>query len=365
MKAITKSQGLRLERVRASKQYQGGTFRNASGATPDLKGNTFATMGEYFAGGQQRKPPGLLPSTSPLAGWAQAPDSGLRLTWLGHSTVLIELDGARVLTDPVWGERISPVKLVGPKRFQPAPVELEKLPDLDAVVVSHDHYDHLDKPSIQKLAKRDVPFFTSLGVGAHLEKYGVPPERITELDWWETAKVPNTDVVITAAPSQHFSGRGLADRNHTLWSSFIVKGPKHSTFFSGDTGLTEEYREIRERIGPFDAVLLEIGAFHESWGQIHLGPKNALEALKLLGGGLLLPVHWGTFNLALHAWDEPAETMFELAPKCGANVMMPILGAPTEPHRYEGLDPWWRNVKALDEVAGRQPALTRHRHSGR
>ncbi len=347
MRAITKSQGLRLERVRASKQFRDGLFRNTSGATPDLKGNAWSTIGEYVAGGQVRIPPGPLPWVSPLGGWTRSPDSGLRLTWLGHSTVLIELDGVRVITDPVWGQRISPVRFAGPRRFQPAPVELEQLPELDAVIVSHDHYDHLDKPSIEKLSKRDVPFFTSLGVGAHLEKYGVDPQRITELDWWETAKVPKSDVVISAAPSQHFSGRGLRDRNTTLWSAFIVKGPKHQVFFSGDTGLTEEYSEIGRRFGRFDAVLLEIGAWHESWGQIHLGPKNALEALKLLGGGLLLPVHWGTYNLAMHAWDEPAEQLFELAPKAGANVMMPVMGSPTEPVRYEGLDPWWRSVKAV------------------
>ena len=347
MNAITKAQAVRLERVRASKQFKDGFFHNTSGAKPDLKGNTFATIGEYVAGGQQRIPPGLLPSLSPLAGWQRAPDSGLRLTWLGHSTVLIELDGVRVITDPVWGQRISPVKFAGPRRFQPSPVEIEQLPELDAVIVSHDHYDHLDKPSIEKLARRDVPFFTSLGVGVHLEKYGVAPARITELDWWETARVPESDVVITAAPSQHFSGRGLRDRNRTLWSSFVVKGPKHSVFFSGDTGLTQEYAEVRQRLGPFDAVLLEIGAWHESWGQIHLGPANALKALELLGGGLLLPVHWGTYNLAMHAWDEPAETLFELAPKANAKVMMPIMGLPTEPNRYEGLVPWWRDVKAL------------------
>ena len=348
MRAITKSQGLRLERVRASKQWSDGVFKNTFGVGPGLKGGkTLSTMGEFFAGGQERIPPGLLPQVSPLAGWQRPPDSGLRLTWLGHSTVLIELGRVRVITDPVWGRRISPVKFAGPRRFQPAPVELEQLPELHAVIVSHDHYDHLDKPSIEKLARRDVPFFTSLGVGAHLEKYGVAPERITELDWWETAPVPKSDVVITAAPSQHFSGRGLSDRMKTLWSSFVVKGPKHSVFFSGDTGLTKEYADIRARLGPFDAVLLEIGAWHENWGDIHLGPKNALQALKLLGGGLLLPVHWGTYNLAMHAWDEPAEQLIELAPKAGANVMMPLLGNPTEPTRYEGLDPWWRAVKAV------------------
>jgi hypothetical protein len=184
----------------------------------------------------------------------------------------------------VWGERASPVSFAGPKRFAPVPVPIGSLPPLDAVIVSHDHYDHLDQPSIVALAKLDVPFYTSLGVGAHLQSWGVPAERITELDWWESAQLLRGDLSITAAPSQHFSGRGLGGRNGTLWSSFVVKGPRHAVFFSGDTGLTQEYAEIRTRLGPFDLVMLEVGAFHPAWGDIHLGPENALEALTLLGG---------------------------------------------------------------------------------
>jgi L-ascorbate metabolism protein UlaG (beta-lactamase superfamily) len=204
------------------------------------------------------------------------------------------------------------------------------------------------------MARLPVPFFTSLGVGAHLEKFGVAPERITELDWWEKASIPRSEIEIVAAPSQHFSGRGLANRNTTLWSSFIVRSSRHKVFFSGDTGLTEEYREIAAKLGPFDVVMLEVGAFHESWGDIHLGPANALEAHQLLGGGILLPVHWGTFNLALHAWDDPAEQLVELAPKRGSRLMMPVLGSPTEPSRFERLDPWWRR---LTEPRHSKPAL--------
>jgi L-ascorbate metabolism protein UlaG (beta-lactamase superfamily) len=185
-------------------------------------------------------------------------------------------------------------------------------------------------------------------VGAHLQAWGVPAERITELDWWEEARVPGTEVSITAAPSQHFSGRGLGGRNATLWSSMVVRGPKHSVFFSGDTGLTPEYGEIRHRFGVFDLVLLEVGAFHEAWGDIHLGPEHALEALSLLGGGKLLPVHWGTFNLAIHAWDEPAETLLRLAPEHDAQLVMPMLGQPVEPARAESVKPWWRSVAALE-----------------
>jgi L-ascorbate metabolism protein UlaG (beta-lactamase superfamily) len=336
---------LRLERIRSSPRFRDGLFRNTANTSLGFEaGRAFGVLGEYFHGGQQRMPPAPLPSVDPLPLWLKANETGLRMTWLGHSTVLIEIDGVRVLTDPVWGDRASPVRFAGPKRFQPVPVPISKLPPLDAVIVSHDHYDHLDKPTIRELAQLPVLFFTSLGVGTHLEKFGVAPERITELDWWEKAAIPRSEVEIVAAPSQHFSGRGLANRNTTLWSSFIVRSSRHKVFFSGDTGLTNEYREIRDKLGPFDVVMLEVGAFHPSWGDIHLGPANALEAHALLGGGILLPVHWGTFNLALHAWDDPAEQLVELAPKKGSRLMMPKLGLPTEPSRLDSVDPWWRQV---------------------
>ena len=343
-----RSQGARLERVLASPRFHEGIFRNTAAVAQGLKpGTALSTMGEFFRGGAVRTPPGRLPTGDPLPLWARAPDTGLRATWLGHSTVLLELDGLRVLTDPVWGERASPYGFAGPKRFQPMPVELSRLPPLDAVIVSHDHYDHLDHATILELARTtEVPFYTSLGVGAHLEAWGVPAERITELDWWESARPPRGELRITAAPSQHFSGRGLGDRNRTLWSSFVVETPRHKVFFSGDTGLTPEYGEIRQRLGPFDLVMLEVGAWHPSWGDIHLGPENALRALELLGGGALLPVHWGTFNLALHAWDEPAETLLRLSQERGTRLVMPWAGVPVEPARVEGVDPWWRTVGA-------------------
>lgn len=320
------------------------------------KGTALPTMNEYLFGGQRRAPHAPLPSLSPLDGWARPIEAGLRATWLGHSTVLLEVDGRRVLTDPVWGERASPMRFAGPKRFQPVPVALAALPALDAVIISHDHYDHLDLPTILELARRDVPFVTALGVGAHLEAWGVPPDRITELDWWEAHELRG-GLSITAAPSQHFSGRTVGARNSTLWSSFVVRGSKHAIFFSGDTGLTPEYQEIGARLGPFDLVMLEVGAFHPAWGDIHLGPENALEALSLLGGGIFLPVHWGTFNLGLHAWDEPAETLLELAPKRGARLVMPRLGEPIEPAHVERIEPWWRGVAVLERQAtARKPS---------
>jgi L-ascorbate metabolism protein UlaG (beta-lactamase superfamily) len=337
-----RASGLRLERMNSSPRYANGTFHNVAPVSPGLKkGSVAPTISEFLCGGQRRTPPGPLPSTSPVPHWSRPPETGLRATWLGHSTVLLEIDGLRVLTDPVWGERASPVTFAGPKRFQPVPAPIAALPPLDAVVVSHDHFDHLDYPTILELAELDVPFVTSLGVGAHLEAWGVPGARITELDWWESTELRG-GLTIAAAPSQHFSGRALHGRNLTLWSSVVVRGPRHAVFFSGDTGLTPEYAEIRHRLGPFDLVMLEVGAFHPAWGDIHLGPENALRALTLLGGGSFLPVHWGTFNLAIHAWDEPAETLLRLAPAHGARLVMPRLGEPVEPSRAERVTPWWR-----------------------
>jgi len=223
------------------------------------------------------------------------------------------------------------------------PVSLREMPPVDVVIVSHDHYDHLDYPTIRALAKTNVPFVTSLGVGAHLEYWGVQAQRITELDWWQSYAVPNTGVILTAAPSQHFSGRGLKDRNATLWSSFAVRSPQHAVFFSGDTGLTTEYQLIRERLGPFDVVMLEVGAFYPAWGDIHLGPDNALKAHAMLGG-IFMPVHWGTFSLAMHAWDQPAERLLELAPHTDTQLLMPLLGQPVEPAHAEKVKPWWREV---------------------
>jgi L-ascorbate metabolism protein UlaG (beta-lactamase superfamily) len=362
MKSLgAKPQGLRLERMQASKLWTGERFRNLHPIIPGLRdpNATMPTISEFLCGGERRVPLRPLPSMSPLDAWGKAPGSGLRATWLGHSTVLIEIDGLRVLTDPVWGRRASPTRLAGPKRFQPVPVPLRALPPLDLVLVSHDHYDHLDYPTIRELAKRDVPFVTSLGVGAHLEYWGVRPERITELDWWESHRLPNTGLTVTAAPSQHFSGRGLKDRNTTLWSSLVVRSERHAVFFSGDTGLTTEYQAIGEQLGPFDLVMLEVGAFHPAWGDIHLGPENALKALALLGGGAqsppFLPVHWGTFSLAMHAWDQPAEKLLELAPKAGAQLVMPHLGEAVEPAHAEKVSPWWRAVDADAVTAAPEP----------
>jgi L-ascorbate metabolism protein UlaG (beta-lactamase superfamily) len=357
MKTLGKhASGMRLERMKASLRFRDGGFHNLLPIPAALRSGAMPSIGDFLCGGARRTPSVPLPVQDPRPVWGTASETGLRATWLGHSTVLVEVDGVRVLTDPVWGERASPLSFAGPKRFQPVPIALSELPALDAVLISHDHYDHLDYPTIVELAKRDVPFVTSLGVGAHLSSWGIAEERITELDWWETFTLPGTELAITATPSQHFSGRGPRSRNTTAWSSFSVRNGRHSFFFSGDTGLTPEYALILERLGKFELVMLEVGAFHPAWGDIHLGPERALDALALLGGGSFLPVHWGTFNLALHAWDEPAETLVSLAPERDVHLVMPRLGEATEPSRYERVEPWWRPAAKLAEKS--EPATS-------
>jgi L-ascorbate metabolism protein UlaG (beta-lactamase superfamily) len=315
---------------------------------------------EYLFRKQGKRPPAPFPIESPLETWGRRASSGLRVTWLGHSTTLVEIDGYRILTDPVWSDRISPVSFIGPRRFQAVPVSLADLPPLDAVLISHDHYDHLDFPTVRelaRLARRDgasgqprPAFYTSLGVGERLERLGIEPDRIVELDWWEQATVPESGLTFTAAPARHFSGRTPFDRNRTLWSSWVIGTENRRVFFSGDTGLTDEFTTIRDRTGPFDLVMLEVGAFHPSWGDIHLGPENALVAQRRLGGATLLPVHWGTFDLALHAWDEPIETLASRAGESGARVVTPRLGSAIEPSQIERIEPWWRSLARSPEL---------------
>ncbi|HEY5950244.1 MAG TPA: MBL fold metallo-hydrolase [Kofleriaceae bacterium] len=336
------SSGERLERVRASKQFRDGRFHNPTRGLPVVRGNSWSITREFFFGGKRRVPQAPLPIESPLESWTRRAQTDLRVTWLGHSTLLIESGNLRLLTDPVFGDRVSPVSFAGPKRFHPVPATIAQLPKLDAILVSHDHLEHLCKTSIVELAKLRVPVITSLGVGAHLEKFGI--ETIVELDWWERHAMG--DLSFTAVPAHHFSGRGLSDRNTTLWSSWVIETARHRLFFSGDTGLHDGFAAIGERFGAFDLTMLEIGAWNPAWGDIHLGPGNALRAFEMLGGGTLLPIHWGTFDLGLHPWDEPAETLLSLAEQTGARILTPRLGRPFEPAHADAPFPWWRGVRA-------------------
>jgi len=280
------------------------------------------------------------------------PRSGLRVTWMGHSSTLLEIDGVRVLIDPVWEERASPFAWLGPKRFFEAPLRLEELPRIDAVLVSHDHYDHLGGKTVERLvgldAVKGARWVTSAGVGKVLRKFGVPEGRITELDWTQSVNVAGgelgVEVTITAVPARHFSGRSLWNRFETLWSSFVLVGARHRVFYGADSGEWDGFSDIGQEYGPFDLTMLEVGAYNELWRSIHMGPEGAAKAFAAMGGsGLLMPIHWGLFDLALHAWREPIERITELADRIGMRLWSPEPGAPTEVVAGRELrSGWWK-----------------------
>ncbi|MEU8527348.1 MULTISPECIES: MBL fold metallo-hydrolase [Streptomyces] len=342
--------GERMERIRRSPNFADGVFQNPVSAQHRPSGSTAVEMAKIYFEKEarvRRAPTGTIPvHPTTLADLAKPPVSGLRLTWMGHSSVLAEIDGHRILFDPVWGDRCSPFDFVGPKRLHPVPLPLAAMGPVDAVVISHDHYDHLDLPTIKALASSDTYFVVPLGVGAHLERWGVSAGRLRELDWNESTEIG--DLTLTATPARHFCGRGLRNQQHTLWASWVVAGPEHRIYHSGDTGYFPGFQEIGAAHGPFDATMIQIGAYSEFWPDIHMTPAEGVRAhLDLQGGapaGVLLPIHWGTFNLAPHPWAEPGEWTKYEAGEAAQAVALPRPGQPFEPAGKLPTDPWWRGV---------------------
>lgn len=343
--------GERMERIRRSPNFADGVFQNPEGtrAARPSPGSMSGLLRTYLRKEERvlRAPTGTVPVyATTLADIDTPPASGLRLTWMGHSTVLAQIDGRRVLFDPVWGERCSPFDFAGPKRLHPVPVPLASLGEVDVVVISHDHYDHLDMPTIRALTGTGAVFAVPLGVGAHLEHWGVPADRIRELDWNESTEVAG--LRLTATPARHFCGRGLRNQQHTLWASWVVAGSEHRIYHSGDTGYFDGFKDIGAAHGPFDATMIQLGAYSAHWPDIHMTPDEGVQAhLDLQGGsprGVMLPIHWGTFNLAPHPWAEPAEWTRDVAEEAGQAVAFPCPGQPFEPAGMLPVTPWWRGA---------------------
>ncbi len=352
----------RPKRIETSPRWHNGRFRDVM-EREEPQG--WSILREWLVGKNGHRVP-----TTPLPvirrsakDFAAPPTSGLRVTWLGHSSSLIEIDGHRALLDPVFGPRASPLSCAGPKRFHEPPLCVDELPPLDVVAISHDHYDHLDRPTIVELARTDVPFVVPLGVGAHLARWGIAAERVTELDWWESHRVGSIELVAT--PARHFSRRSLtmSDRDRTLWSGWALLGPEHRVYFSGDTAMFPGFAEIGERLGPFDVALIEAGAYDPLWRDVHIGPEQAVVACELVRSDLLVPVHWGTFDLAMHPWTEPVERVLAAAEHVGLRVVTPRPGASLEPEVPWIVDRWWpelpwRRAHAHPVVSsGLEPAL--------
>lgn len=343
-----RARGERLERMQQSPQWRNNHFHDV---VPRGGESVYAYLRRQigwgalrdwmFGGSKYRVPTEPVPLVQP--NFHAAPRTGLRATWIGHSTTMLELDGARVLIDPVFSSAAGVNALMGQRRFFPMPLSAADLPQLDVVLISHDHYDHLDFPSIRQLlqleAQTQAVYVVPLGVGAHLEAWGLAPERIVELDWWEEVSVAGLRFVAT--PARHYSGRGVFDLEHTLWASFAIIGSEHRVYYSGDTAMFPGLRDIGEQYGPFDLTLIEAGGYNRYWADIHLGPEQAVQAHRMLQGRVMMPVHWGMFDLAMHGWTEPVERVLVAAKERGVVVTTPQLGESFEPRLALPRERWW------------------------
>ncbi|MCX4093282.1 MBL fold metallo-hydrolase [Nocardia sp. alder85J] len=335
--------------------YRNRQFHNIEPSVAVRPGSMLSLLVSALTRQGVGRPAGTIPLAVPQTPAAAA---DLAVTWYGHASALLEVDGYRILTDPVWSERVSPSALVGPARLHPVPVPLADLPPLDAIVISHDHYDHLDRDTVRGLVDgHDAPFVVPLGIGAHLRKWQVPDRRIIELDWGASVSMADLgraresgDLVLTCTEARHFSGRGLV-RNTTLWASWIVRGPVRRVYFGGDTGYTRAFAEIGATAGPFDLTLLPIGAYDVHWPDVHMNPEEAVRAhADVCAGdphhGLLVPIHWATFNLAFHEWAEPVRRLVSAAHAAGTPVAVPIPGERIDPIALQPQVPWWENIRS-------------------
>ena len=318
------------------------TFENTHIQYESSWTNIWDIMKAYWNDGRKQATPKQQVPVMPLSADNLEADQTDAVFRLGHSTILLRLDGDFILLDPVFSERAFPVQWMGPKRFHQTPLSISELPAIKAVVISHDHYDHLDKNAIKELDAKVGTFITPLKVGKHLKDWGIAEQKIVELDWWQHTQLDQ--IKITATPSQHFSGRGLFDRDETLWASWVIQGWDSNIFFSGDTGYFPGFKEIGEKFGPFDITLMEAGAYNELWSDIHMMPEQTVQAHIDLKGKVMVPIHNGTFDLALHEWFEPLETIHQLAEKNDITVATPIFGEQLNVKAPQVTKLWWHEV---------------------
>ncbi|TCC90963.1 MBL fold metallo-hydrolase [Pedobacter hiemivivus] len=330
-------EGARLERLKKLPNFKAdGTLDNLS-PTP-MKPDDVSYWDMIVAmvrGNEQRTPKDALPHLTPDF----SETTKTKLIWFGHSSYYLQMDGIKILVDPVFSERTSPISFIGSKNYKGTDfIKVEDFPALDIVLITHDHYDHLDYQSVLKLKDKTEVFITSLGVGAHLEHWGIPADKIMELAWGEESLA--SGLKFTAAPARHFTGR-LFKRNQTLWSAFILQGAKHKLYLGGDSGYDTHFKQTGEQHGPFDLAILECGQYNAYWPLIHMFPEQTVQAAKDLKAEVLLPVHWGKFTLAMHNWNEPVIRAVKKAKEENFKITTPILGEAVILDENYPSKEWW------------------------
>lgn len=335
------------EHYATSSQFNGKDFANAQEIDMGFSIQAIWTlMGEYIRSREIAKPPSGLPTHAITDEVLESVQPETEFIWIGHSNFLVRMDSLNILIDPMFSEVPAPANFLGGSRFtKEIPFTLDRLDRVDVVLISHDHYDHLDYPSIQALSQKTKQFLVPLGIGAHLERWGVAKEKIQELDWWEEHRFEEIQFVFT--PAQHFSGRALNDRFHTLWGSWVIAGPKDRIFFSGDSGYAPHFKDIGEQYGPFDIAFMEAGQYNKLWPDVHMFPDQTYQAAKDINAKTVMPIHWAAFSLSTHPWQEPAERLQSNAESDTLKVIIPQIG---EIVRLDSIadrvnDPWWTHIQ--------------------
>lgn len=315
----------KIEKFKKTGHYQDGAFVNLIETSMNMNfSNMVSLMGEFIKGNPNKRPNFDIP-VQHVDSMELVQNTKTELIWFGHSAFLLQMEGMNVLIDPMFGDVPAPHPLLGQSRYgKSLPIAIEKLPVIDAIIISHDHYDHLDYGSIQKLKDKTKMFYVPLGVGSHFEAWGVDVSQIVELDWWNSSRLGALN--FTFAPSRHFSGRGILDRNKTLWGSWIIASEKENIFFSGDGGYGPHFKEIGEKYGPFDLAMIECGQYNERWNQIHMMPEESAQAGVDVRAKKVMPIHWGAFTLALHSWTDPVERFLKKSKELNSTTLTPQIG---------------------------------------
>ena len=337
-----KSSGPYLKRITQSGNYKDGQFVNQIETKLDYSFSSITKTIWEFATAKNTAPEKPLPVKFGENGRVSAADSLTAITWFGHSAFLLEMEGKRLLLDPMFGPTASPVSFTGKRFLYEKPIDFDQFTNIDAVIISHDHYDHLDYPSISRLKEQAAHFFVPLGVGAHLMHWGVAPEKITELDWWENTTLGH--LTFTATPARHFSGRGLTDSKKTLWASWVLEGKQTKIYFSGDSGYGPHFKEIGDKLGPFDFAMMECGQYNEKWEAIHMMPEQTAQAAIDVGTKVMMPIHWGAFSLAPHTWTEPVNRLLKATETKNVQIIYPFIGERFAVGNDFPNVKWWENL---------------------